>query len=199
LLFSHGNAGNIADWLAAAPTFRDMGFSVLLYDYGGYGNSTGKVSEARCYADARAMWKWLTETRHVSPEKILIYGQSLGGGVAADLAREVHPGAVVLESTFTSVPDAAARKLPFLPVRWLCSYQFNTAAKIGDIHAPIMILHSPDDTLVPFAQGKKLFELANEPKTFVEIRGGHNDGFAKSKDVYLAAWKQFAGPLFPQS
>ncbi len=199
LLFSHGNAGSIADWLAAAPTFRDMGFSVLLYDYGGYGKSTGKASEARCYADARGMWNWLTETKHIPAEKILIYGQSLGGGIAADLASKVRPGAVVLESTFLSVPEVAAKKLPFLPVRWLCSYKFNTVDKIADIHAPIMIIHSPQDTLVPFAQGRKLFELANEPKTFLEIRGNHNTGFFKSRDIYIDGWEKFIGPLFPQN
>lgn len=197
LLFSHGNAGNIADWMGMVPVYRHLGFSVLLYDYGGYGMSAGKISEARCYADIRAMWKWLTETKGIPPARILIYGQSLGGGVAADLATEVHPGAVVLESTFTSIPDAAADKLPFLPARWLCAYKFNSAEKIRDIHAPIMVIHSPKDTLVPFAHGKKLYELANEPKTFIEIRGGHNDGFAKSKDLYLAAWKEFIDPLFP--
>ncbi len=199
VLFSHGNAGNIADWLIAADVPRSFGFSVLLYDYGGYGKSTGKVSEERCYADAMAMWKWLTETKGIRPEKILIHGQSLGGGIAANLARDVRPGAVVLESTFLSVPDVAAKKFPILPVRWLCRYQFDTAGKIASIHAPILIIHSSEDSLVPFAQGMKLFELANEPKTFLEIHGGHNTGFVESKDVYLAGWQRFVDPLFPEN
>jgi fermentation-respiration switch protein FrsA (DUF1100 family) len=199
LLFSHGNAGNISDWLTDAPTFRSLGFSVLLYDHGGFGKSTGRVSERRCHADAMSMWKWLTETKGIPPERILIYGQSLGGGVAAHLAAEVNPGAVVLESTFTSVTDVAAKELPILPVRLLCRYPFDNAARMADIHAPIMILHSPEDTLVPFAHGRKLFELANEPKTFIEIHGDHNMGFVTSKDVYLAGWKKFIDPLFPQN
>ncbi len=198
VLFSHGNAGNIADWLLAAEVPRSFGFSVLLYDYGGYGKSTGKVSEPRCYADAKAMWKWLTETKGIPPKNILLHGQSLGGGVTADLAKDVRPGAVVLESTFLSVPDVAAKIFPILPVRWLCKYGFDSTAKVAAIHAPILIIHSITDEIVPFEQGKGLFELANEPKSFLEICGGHNTGFIESKEIYLAGWKKFIDPLFPK-
>jgi fermentation-respiration switch protein FrsA (DUF1100 family) len=198
VLFSHGNDGNMSDWVAFAPTFRSLGFSVLLYDYGGFGKSTGSVSETRCHDDAMAMWKWLTENKAIPPEKILVYGHSLGGGVAAHLASEVRPGGVVLESTFTSVTDVAAKALPILPVRWLCRYPFDNAGRMADIHAPIMIIHSSEDTLIPIAHGRKLFELANEPKTFLEMRGDHNFAFMQSRDVVIDGLKKFIDPLFPQ-
>jgi alpha-beta hydrolase superfamily lysophospholipase len=198
VLFSHGNAGNISGRLESVGLLRAMGFSVLVYDYGGYGNSTGNASEKRCYADARAMWKWLTETKKVPAEKILLFGRSLGGAVTCDLAAEVTPRAVVMESTFLSVPEVAAGVFPWLPVRLLASYKFASVNKIAKIHVPLLMVHSPDDTMIPYEHGRKLFELANEPKTFVEIHGDHNDGFVQSKDVYLAAWKKFIDPLFPQ-
>ena len=198
VLFSHGNAGNISGRLESVGLLRSMGFSVLVYDYGGYGNSTGNASEKRCYADARAMWKWLTETKGVPADKILLFGRSLGGAVTCDLAAGVTPRAVVMESTFLSVPDVAAGTFPWLPVRLLASYRFASVSKIAKIHVPLLMMHSPDDEMIPYAHGLKLFELANEPKTFVEIHGDHNNGFALSKDVYLPGWTKFIDPLFPQ-
>ncbi len=198
VLFSHGNGENISGSLEYIGLLRKMGFSVLAYDYGGYGKSTGEPSEVRCYADVRAMWKWLTETKKIPADKILIFGRSLGGAVACDLAAEVTPRAVVMESTFLSVPDVAAGVYPWLPVRLLASYHFASAGKIANIHAPLLVIHSPKDTMIPYAHGRKLFELANEPKTFLEIRGDHNTGVAESKEVYMAGWKAFVDPLFPQ-
>ncbi len=199
LFFSHGNEGNIAEWLPFVTTFRSLGFSVLLYDYGGFGKSTGRPSEKRCYADAHAMWDWLTKVKNVPPRNILLYGQSLGGGVTANLAAEVNPGAVVLDSTFTSVPDIATPMLPFLPVRLLCSYRFDNASKMSRIHAPIMIIHSQQDTLIPFSHGQKLFELANEPKTFLEIHGGHVAGFTESEKTILSGMEKFLASPFPKN
>ena len=136
-LFSHGNAGNISGRLESIGLLRKMGFSVLAYDYGGYGNSTGKASEKRCYADARAMWNWLTGTKGVQPDTILLFGRSLGGAVTCQLATEVRPRAVVMESTFLSVPDVAATVFPWLPVRWLATYRFANVNKIAGIHVPL--------------------------------------------------------------
>jgi fermentation-respiration switch protein FrsA (DUF1100 family) len=199
VLFSHGNDGNMSGWQAFAPAFRSLGFSVLLYDYGGFGNSTGRPTETRCHADAMAMWKWLTETKGIPPEKILVYGQSLGGGVAAHLAAEVKPGAVVLESTFTSVADLAAQTLPIFPVRWLCKHPFDSAARMASIHAPVMIIHSKEDRLVPIAHARKLLELANEPKTWLEIRGDHTNAFMHSKKTVLEGLRKLIDPLFPET
>lgn len=197
-LFSHGNAGNIADRLESIGLLRSLGFSVLAYDYGGYGRSTGKPSEARCYADIRAMWRWLTVTRGVPPEKILLFGRSLGGGVTADLAAEVRPAAVILESTFLSMPEVGRDHFPWLPLRWIVRPQFANKDKVARIQVPLMIIHSPDDRVIPFHHGQELFRLAHEPKRFLEISGDHNDGFVKSVAIYREGWESFLAPLLPR-
>ena len=197
-LFSHGNAGNIADRLESISLLRSMGFSVLAYDYGGYGRSTGKPSEQRCYADIQAFWDYLLHDRGIPPEKILLFGRSLGGGATADLAARVQPAAVVLESTFLSIPDVVRDIFPFLPIRWCIRHHFKNKDKVGDIQAPLLIIHSPDDRVIPFRHGKELFDLATEPRQFLEIRGDHNEGFVLSMDIYRAGWDAFLAPMLPK-
>ena len=194
-LFSHGNAGNIADRLESISILRELGLSVLAYDYGGYGRSSGKPSEARLYDDIRAAWRHLTADRGIGAETIVVFGRSLGGGPSAQLATEVAPAGVVLESTFTSVPAAAKNFYPFLPVDWLVRHRFDNLAKVAGIAAPLMIVHSPEDSLIRFAHGEALFEAAAQPKRFLEIHGEHNDGFARSMDVYVAGWEAFLGDV----
>jgi uncharacterized protein len=196
VLFSHGNAGTIAGRLESVQVFRDLGFSVLLYDYGGYGKSTGKPSEKRCYADIRAMWEYLTVAQGFAPEQVVLFGRSLGGGVAAQLATEVSPRAVILESTFESIASVAKGMFPFLPVKPLIRYRFDTAEKIGRIHAPLLVIHSPDDTIIPYRHGEALFQAANEPKRFLEIRGDHNEGFVVSLEAYQRGLEEFLGVVF---
>lgn len=197
-LFSHGNAGNIADRLESIGLLRNLGFSVFAYDYGGYGKSSGSASEKRCCADVRAAWRHLTETRGMPARQILLFGRSLGGAVTADLAQEVVPAAVVLESTFLSVPDVAKDMFPWLPVQWLVRTQFCTKDKIARFHCPLLVIHSPDDSLIRFHHGKELFERAREPKQFLEIRGGHNDGFVQSMKMYTRGWEEFLAPILPR-
>ena len=198
VLFSHGNAGNIADRLESIGLLRKLGFSVFAYDYGGYGRSPGSPSESRCCADVRAAWRYLTVTRRIPPGRILLFGRSLGGAVTADLAPDVAPAAVILESTFLSVPDVARALFPWLPVRWLVRSQFANKDKIGRISSPLLVIHSPDDTLIPFQHGKTLFELASCPKQFLEIRGDHSEGFVHSMEPYLKAWEAFLAPILPR-
>jgi fermentation-respiration switch protein FrsA (DUF1100 family) len=191
VLFSHGNAGNIADRLESIGLLRGLGLSVLAYDYGGYGRSSGRPSEERLYADIRAAWAHLTGALGVAPEQVVIFGRSLGAGPTVQLATEVEAGAVVVESTFLSVPEVAAGVFPWLPVRWLVRDRFDNGAKIGRVRSPVMVVHSPEDCLIPFAHGQVLFARAPEPKTWLEIRGDHNNGFALSQDIYLPAWNRF--------
>lgn len=195
ILFSHGNAGNIADRLESIGIFHHLGYDVLIYDYGGYGQSTGRTTEKRCYNDIRAMWLYLTETRGVSPEKVVLFGRSLGAGVACQLATEVQAAAVILESTFTSVPDRAQEIYRILPAKIILTLRFDNASKIGRVKSPLLIVHSPDDTLIPYHHGQKLFKLAPEPKTFLEIRGDHNEGFWMSGATYTNGLKEFLDPL----
>ena len=195
ILFSHGNAGNIADRLESISIFRDLGFDVLAYDYGGYGESTGGPSEARCYADIRAMWRYLTEERGIAAKRIVLFGRSLGAGPTCQLATEVEAAAVILESTFTSIPDRAQEMYRIFPARLILRIRFDNAEKIANLRSPLLVVHSPDDTLIPIHHGRVLFERASEPKTFLEIRGDHNEGFWTSGSLYRDGLTAFLAPL----
>lgn len=187
LLFCHGNAGNISHRLDSIRQFHALGLSVLIFDYRGYGESEGRPSEVGTYRDVTAVWRYLSAARGIPPDKVVVFGRSLGAAVAAHLAARVEPGAVILESAFTSVPDMAARLYPWLPVRWLARIDYPVAEDIQAIRAPVLILHSPTDEIIPYDMGRTLYELAHEPKTFVELRGGHNDGWLLSEPDYSAA------------
>ena len=195
VLFSHGNAGNIAGRLESIQLLRSMGFSVLAYDYGGYGLSTGGASEQRVYRDVEAAWAYLTETRGIEPSRIVLFGRSLGGAATAYLAARVTPAAVVLESTFCSIP-AVVRDMPL--GRFLAKgirHRFPTIDRVPLIRAPLLVIHSREDSLIPFKHGKAIFDAAPEPKTFLEIRGDHDMGFVESMDAYKQGWQAFFAGL----
>ena len=177
LLFCHGNAGNISHRLESAEIFNRLGLSVLLFDYRGYGQSTGTPSETGLYRDGEAAWRYLTQTRRVDPRRIVVFGRSLGAAVAVDVAARHTPGALIAESAFTSAPDVGARHYPILPVRLLARNHFDNLGRIAGVQAPVLIIHSRTDEIVPFEHGKRLFGAAPPDKTFLEIEGGHNDGF----------------------
>jgi len=191
LLFFHGNAGNISHRLDSLQLFNQLQLSVLIFDYRGYGESEGTPSEPGTYKDAQAAWRYLTRQRGVAPGEIILFGRSLGAAIAADLATRHSPLGLVLESTFTSVPDMAAALYPLLPARWLSRYQYNTLARLKEIDAPLLIIHSPNDEIIPFEHGLRLFQDARQPKQLLQIAGGHNDGFWISRTQYLAGWEQF--------
>ena len=191
LLFFHGNAGNISHRLDTLRIFQSLGLNVLIIDYSGYGQSDGTPGEAQTYADARLAWDYLTETRGIAPGQIIVAGRSLGAGVATWLATEVTPGALILESPFTSVPDLARKYYPLFPVRWLARIYYDNAARLPSVAAPVLIVHSRDDEIVPFAHGEALYELAAEPKHFLEIRGDHNAGFMLSGHTYRSGLARF--------
>lgn len=184
LLFCHGNAGNISHRLDSLAIFNRLGLSVLLFDYRGYGRSTGRPSEAGTYFDGEAAWRYLVEGQKKKPEKIILFGESLGGAVAAEIAARHRAGGLILQSNFTSIPELAARLYPFLPAKWLSKFRYATIDKIGAITAPKLIIHSPDDEIIPFSMGRALYEKAADPKQFLQIRGGHNEGFLVSGKLY---------------
>jgi uncharacterized protein len=180
VLFCHGNAGNIShrlDWLAI---LNELGFAVLLFDYRGYGRSDGAPDEAGTYLDAQAAWTFLTRERAIPPERIVVFGESLGGAIAAHLAAQSRPAALILSSAFTSVPDLAARYYWYLPVRLLSRFDYGTAGHVARVAAPVLVMHSRDDEIVPFEHGLRLFERAGARKRFVELTGDHNGGFLVS-------------------
>ena len=198
VLCSHGSGRNISGYLEDVALFREQGMSVLLYDYGGYGLSTGTPSEARCCADALAMWNYLTEQRGIPPEKIILAGSSMGGGVTGDLASHVSPAAVIMESTFTSIPDTVRDTYPFIPAKWICHIQFRNIDKVPGFRCPTLVVHSKDDTVVPFAHARRLYDRITAPKMFVEIRGSHGGGKFASRDIYSERLKTFFEKHFAQ-
>ena len=191
VLIFHGNAGNISHRLDYLRMFNRLGYASLIVDYRGFGQSTGSPSEEGTYRDAEAAWDWLTETQGVAPGDIVLLGESLGGAVAAWLAARVEPRGLVLASTFTSVPELGAQVYPFLPVRLISRFSYNTREAVKAVKAPILIAHSRDDDIIPFAHGKALFEAAREPKRFLEMHGGHNDGFLYMRDEWVAQLAAF--------
>ncbi|MES9823331.1 MAG: alpha/beta hydrolase [Candidatus Thiodiazotropha endolucinida] len=191
LLFFHGNAGNISHRLESLTLFNALGLAILIIDYRGYGNSEGKPSEKGLYRDAEAAWRYLTEIRALPEKRILLFGRSLGGAVAAYLATRNDPMGVVLESTFTSVPDMAAELYPWLPARWLARYHYNTLERMAAIDSPVMIIHSRHDEIIPFDHGRLLFERAHQPRRFLELSGDHNYGFLQDLDRYRDHWDDF--------
>lgn len=195
VLFCHGNAGNISHRLETVKILRSIGVSALFFDYSGYGKSAGSPSEKATEADARAAWDWLVGKGY-TPERILLHGRSIGGGVAVSLAHELaeegtSPAGVVLESTFTSITDMGARHYPWLPVRLLSRYRYDSIAKVAQLEAPALFVHSRSDEIVPFALGRALYEAYGGPKEFVEIRGSHNSGYLDSGPIYMNGLEAF--------
>jgi fermentation-respiration switch protein FrsA (DUF1100 family) len=177
VLFCHGNGGNVTSWGWVLRLYRDrLNASLLVFDYRGYGKSEGTPTEAGILADARAARCWLAQRTGVAEGDIVVAGRSLGGGVAVDLAAKDGARALILESTYTSLPEVAANHLPWLPAQWVMNTRLNSAALIGNYHGPLLQCHGDADSTVPYALGKRLFEAANEPKRFETIPGGgHND------------------------
>jgi len=194
VLFCHGNAGNISHRGDTARILHDLGAGVLLFDYRGYGRSDGRPSETGLRRDARAAWRHLVEARGVTPERIVLFGRSLGAAVAAALAAEVRPRALILESAFTSVPDLARRYFPIFPVRLLVRNRHDTRAALGRIACPVLVVHSRDDEMIPYRHGKALFDTARGcgvDVEFLEIRGSHNEGFLRTGDLYTEGLRRF--------
>jgi fermentation-respiration switch protein FrsA (DUF1100 family) len=196
VLFFHGNAGNISHRLESLAIFNRLGLDVLMVDYRGYGQSSGRPTEAGTYRDARAAWDWLV-ARGVTPDRIVVFGRSLGGAVGAWLAARpgVRPAGLIVESSFTSGADMARRLYPWLPARLITRLKYPVREYVAASRAPVLIIHSRDDEIIPFDMGRELFEAAPEPKTFFELRGDHNAGFWISRDRYVPALNSFLDPI----
>ena len=191
VLFFHGNAGNISHRMDYIPMFQRLGYNLFMIDYRGYGQSSGSPTEAGTYLDAEAAWHYLTVDKNIAPSQIVLYGESLGGPIAAWLAAREEPGSLVLASTFTSVPSLAKTIYPFLPVSLIARYDYNTLESLASITAPILVMHSPQDEVVPFEHGEHLFEAASEPKQFLTLAGGHNTGFVFMREEWIIALRDF--------
>ncbi|HMB39726.1 MAG TPA: alpha/beta hydrolase [Wenzhouxiangellaceae bacterium] len=191
LLFSHGNAGNISHRLDSLEIFYQLGFNALIYDYRGYGRSTGRPSETGLYRDAEAAHGWLTGTKNIPSDEIVLFGRSMGAAVSARLARARPPACLILESAFTSVPDRASELYWWLPIRWLLELEMNTREYVAGTDTPTLVIHSRDDEIVPFEHGRRVAEAAGEKADLLEISGGHNTGFLRSREIYIQGLDRF--------
>ncbi|MEY6433494.1 alpha/beta hydrolase [Thioalkalicoccus limnaeus] len=184
LLFLHGNAGNISHRRDSIAIFRRLGLNVFILDYRGYGQSRGAPSERGLYADALGAWIYLTEERGIPADDIVIFGRSLGAIVATHLASQVDSRALIVESGFTSAADMARHSFPVLSSLVFLRFDFDAVGRIAHVDAPVLVLHSPDDEIIPYELGRKLYAAAREPKEFVALRGDHNSGFLRSQPAY---------------
>ena len=193
----HGNAGNISHRGESIAIFRRLGLDVFIFDYRGYGASQGEPGEAGLYHDAAAAWRYLVETRGVSPGNIVIFGRSLGGAVAAQLASRVQPqpGGLILESTLSSARDFAQAAFPLLSRMLVVRYNFDSVARLAQVRCLVLVLHSPSDEIMPYRFGEKLYQFAHEPKRFVALSGDHNNGFLQSQPAYEQALADFLASL----
>jgi uncharacterized protein len=199
ILFCHGNAGNISNRLDYLGIFNRLEFNTFIFDYRGYGLSGGRPSEEGTYLDAQAAWEFLTNKKGLSPDRIVLYGESLGGAVAAHLAAKQSPGALILASSFTSLPELGSEIYRLFPVRWLSRFSYDTLEFMKHVKCPTLVIHSPEDDIVPFSQGRELFNASPGPKELLTIKGDHNTGFLVSGDVYVRGIERFTSKYLPLS
>ncbi|MCL2295048.1 MAG: alpha/beta hydrolase [Spirochaetes bacterium] len=190
LLFFHGNAGNISHRFSSIQIFHDLGLSVFILSYRGYGQSKGRPSINGTKLDALAAWQWLTVEREIPAEKIVVFGRSLGGAVAMELMRSATPGALILESTFSSLADMSPFPAPIAPLL-LGGDFWNSVRTARTLTIPVLCIHSRRDEVVPFRQGRRIYEAITSEKTFLEIQGDHNSGFMQSRGIYVAGLDRF--------
>lgn len=193
LLYLHGNAGNVTS--SVLPYFyarwHALGLNILAIDYRGFGESESRAPDEKgTYADARAAYEWLRTMRGVPPERIVLYGHSLGAGIATELALHVQAAGLIIEGALTSVPDRGAEIYPWIPVRVISRQRFENIEKIGKVAMPKMIMHAMDDEIVPYVHGQRLYAAARAPKEWVELKGGHMNAFLQDSAHF---WRHARG------
>ncbi len=199
LLICHGNAGNLSEFdrpVHYAGLSR-LGLNLLAFDYRGYGESGGTPSEEGLYRDVQAAYRYLRENQGVRPERIIVFGHSLGSAVAVDLASRVPVAGLILDGALTSAIERGRELYPYIPVRWIAGSRFNSIEKISRIRVPKLFLHAAGDDVIPIAHGRRLYEAAPTPKTFVELQGGHGDAFDVDSARYYGSIAGFLVSFTP--
>jgi hypothetical protein len=193
LLICHGNLGSIG--YGGRPEFyasmRDLGVNLLAFDYRGFGESSGVPDERGFYDDATASYRHLTQSLGVAPERLVLFGHSLGSGVAIELASRVPAAGLIVEGAYTSVVDRGQELYPYFPIALMATQRFPSFDRVGLVEIPKLFLHSPEDSVIPYAHGRRLFDAARAPKRFVDVRGGHDNAFRIDKSVYYSAIAEF--------
>ena len=199
LLICHGNGGNLSD--AGRPehyaSLRSLGLNLLAFDYRGYGESEGKPSEAGLYRDAHAAYRLLADSLAVPPERIYLFGHSLGSAVAVELAGRVGAAGLILDGALTSVAERGQELYPYVPVRWIAASRYASIERIGALRLPKLFLHAEHDEVVPIGHGRRLYQAAPAPKRFVERAGGHGDAFIVDAEKYYGAIERFVAETQP--
>jgi fermentation-respiration switch protein FrsA (DUF1100 family) len=197
LLICHGNAGNLSEGGRALhyAGLHDLGLGILAFDYRGYGESEGTPGEAGLYRDAEAAYRYLRDSLGVTPERIILFGHSLGSAVAVELAGKVPAAGLILDGALNSGVQRGQELYPYLPVRWLARNRFESDRKIGRLTLPKLFLHARGDQVVPIAHGEQLFAAAPPPKRFVALAGGHGDAFMADSGAYFGAIQRFVAEL----
>jgi len=188
VLYCHGNGGNMMFFLDTVNLLNSLGVNCFVFDYRGYGSSQGTPSENGTYLDVRAAYRWLTKKKGIAPQQIIIFGWSLGASVAAYLASKVRSAGLIIEGAFTSYAAIGSKYYPYMPVKWFARFRYPTIDYVRKVKCPVMVIHSRDDETVPFEFGLELYDAANEPKEFVELRGGHNEAYMISSETYKKSW-----------
>ncbi len=191
VIICHGNAGNIGDRLGVVEIFHALGLNIFIFDYRGYGRSQGAPDEEGLYLDAQAAYQYLLQNKDVEKKNIIIYGKSLGAGIAVDLASRVEVAALIADSGITSAYEMGRKLFPAVPVGLIITVKLDSLAKIKEISIPKLVIHSINDELVPFSMGEKLFEAAPEPKQFYRAQGSHNDAIFTQKQQYISEINDF--------
>jgi fermentation-respiration switch protein FrsA (DUF1100 family) len=197
LLICHGNAGNLSEFDRPVhyAGLRRLGLSLLAFDYRGYGESGGVASEEGLYRDAQGAYRYLREKLDVPADHIIVFGHSLGSAVAVDLISRVPAAGLILDGALTSAVDRGQELYPYIPVRWIAASRFSSIEKIGRVKAPKLFLHAVGDDVIPLAHGRRLFDVAPQPKTFVELQGGHGDAFDVDSANYFGSIARFLASL----
>ena len=193
VLFCHGNAGNISHRISTARFLHDLKVNVLLFDYRGYGRSEGSSSEENVYADAQVAYDWLVREKGLNSSDLFVFGRSLGGAVAIELACRKRCAGLIVESSLTSAPELGQRMFFLVPIRLISRYGFDSISKIGQVTCPVLITHSPDDQVIPYEMGRRLYQEANSPKEFIDLFGDHNDRGYLNSDIYINGLRRFLG------